>query len=169
MPCQYLQQICQLYNCENKFFFEFPSFCFDQKLEGMVQRTLAAMFFEKWSSSQPTTSGVKKLKFHQIKTTIYYLSSLSQIARSWLQLMLLQRLEIVLSQKLQRYIWWWTNDSRFAVQVLRTTMWQVATWKIWSFVTDLQQKKRTKKQENWCSVSMRGRYSQHKSQRTKQS
>ena len=63
MPFQYLQQICQLYNYENKFVSEGPSFCFDHKLEGMVQRTPAAMFFEKWSSSQPTTSGVKKPKF----------------------------------------------------------------------------------------------------------
>ena len=96
MPFQYLQQICQLYNYENKFVSEGPHFCFDHKLEGMVQRTLAAMFFEKWSSSQPTTSGVKKPKFHQIETQIYYLRWLSQIVRSWLQFMLLQRLKIVL-------------------------------------------------------------------------
>ena len=55
---------------------------------------------------------LKNLSFHQIETQIYYLSKLSQIVRSWLQFMLLQRLKIVLSQKLQRYIL--MMDKRFS-------------------------------------------------------
>ena len=82
MPFQYLQQICQLYNYENKFVSAGPSFCFDHKLEGMVQRTPAAIFFLRNDHllNQPLQV-LKNLSFHQIETKIYYLSSLSQLVR----------------------------------------------------------------------------------------
>ena len=50
-------------NYENKFVSEGSRFCFDHKL------TPAMMFFEKRSSSQPTTSGVKKPKFSSNRDT----------------------------------------------------------------------------------------------------
>ena len=171
MPFQSLQQICQLYNYENNSFSEGPSFCFDHKLEGMVQRTPAAMFFEKWSSSQLTTSGVKKPKFSSNRDT----DILSQLTvPNCKKLTAIYAAPTIENRPFPTNCnvtyWWWTNDSRFAVQVLRTTMWQAVQLEKYEALLRICNRRSVQRNKKiGARWACEGGYPQHKSQRTKQS
>ena len=78
MPFQYLQQICQQYNCENKFVSEGPSFCSTKWKEWFKEHQQQCFLRNDHLLNQPLPV-LKNLSFHQIETQIYYLSSPSQI------------------------------------------------------------------------------------------